>query len=149
MPWTFGICCERVARDDLHDVGQAGALDVVGELLRAHGVVLDRDQLPPVSRSPMRHPDRAVAAGAANLERVLRAARRDHQPEESPVLFRHGQLALVLGLDLRQELLHFGRLRRRRHRHPPAHRNRQHHPHHHSHCLLHLVPEISVTVQNP
>ena len=80
--------------------------------LRADRVVLDRDQLAAGLAQPHADPDRAVAAGAADLERALRAARRDHQPQEPAVLFRHRQLALVLRLDVGEDLVHVRRLRR-------------------------------------
>ena len=89
-----------------------GALDVVGQLLRADRIVFDRDQPSARLAQPHPDPDRAVAARAANLERALRAARRDHQPKEPAVLLGDREHALVLGLDVGEDLLDLRCLRR-------------------------------------
>ena len=50
-------------------------------------VVLDRDQRAAGLAEAEADPDRAVAAGAADLERALRARRRHEQAQEAAILF--------------------------------------------------------------
>jgi len=95
-----------VAADDLNDVRQPGALDVLFELLCAHRIVFDGHESAAGRAQSHPDPDGAGAARAADLERPLRAARCDHQPHEAAVLFRDRELALVLGFDLGEQ---FGR----------------------------------------
>ena len=76
-PGTSGDVRERVAGQHRDDVGEAGALDVGGEFLRAHRVVLDGGEPAAGVAQAQADPDRAVAARAADLQRrVARATRR-------------------------------------------------------------------------
>ena len=66
---------ERVARHDADDVGQARALDVRCQLLGApRDRTSIRDEPAAGLAQPHADPDRAVAAGPADFERVLRAS---------------------------------------------------------------------------
>ena len=112
MPGELRDLLERVAGDDLHDVGQPGAADVVGQLLRAHRVVLDRHELAARLAQPHAHPDRAVAARAADLERALRAARRDHARRRNrPSSSETASCPLSFALMSASSFVHVGRLR--------------------------------------
>src|SRR6476469_6965247 len=53
---------------------------------------------------PEPDPDRAVAAGGADLERLLDAFRRREHAQEPPVFLRHGELPFVGGPDALEDL---------------------------------------------
>ncbi len=111
MPGSFGNLLERVAVDDLHDVGQSGRLDVRGGFLRALRVVLDRHDAAAGFARAETEPDAAVAARRADLEDRLGATRGDEHAQKAAVLFRDRELSLVGGLDLLEDRLDVRRQR--------------------------------------
>ena len=58
-------------------------------------VVLDGDQPPARFAQPHADPDRAVAAGRADFQRLLRAVGRDQQAKEAAVFCGNRQLARI------------------------------------------------------
>ena len=100
----FRDLLERVARHHRDDVGEAGRADVVGGEPRPRGVVLDRRQVAAGLPQAETDPDRAVAVGAADFERALRAARHDHHAKKPAVFLGDGELIAVGCLDLRSSL---------------------------------------------
>ena len=96
---------EGVAGNDRHDIGQAGAANVLGGAAGARRIEFDGRQPAAGLPEPKPDPDRAVAVGRADLERPLsRRSRYDHHPQKAAVLLGHGQLILVGGFDLLQHL---------------------------------------------
>ena len=89
-----------VARNDRHDIGQAGAANVLGGAAGARRVELDGRETAAGLPEPKPNPDRTVSVSRADLERTRRAPRYDHRPQKAAILLRHGHLVLVGRLDL-------------------------------------------------
>src|SRR5215203_4360064 len=99
---------ERIPAHHGDHVVQARAADICLCFPGPHRVELDRRQLAAGLPQAQSYPDRAVAAGRSDFERVLRAARGNHEAEKPAILFGDGQLALVGPPNLLQQA-HQGR----------------------------------------
>ena len=101
--WQAGNLGERVALNDIDDIGQARRADVGCRLLCATCVVLDGDHASTAFTCAEPEPDSAVAARGADLQHRFGAARRNEHAKESPVLFGYRQLPAVGRLDVAQQ----------------------------------------------